>query len=173
MVDIARFDAIHQSVYQAAMASIQLMEHYCHQTVLEVLNYDARSVSINWPRIREAVAETMAAELMPLGFFFFAQREATKEGYSIPTHPEKYLAIGHGKTTYGYGLVSAMPDELVQCWMGLTGAHAKGHLQKHKNVYDTAVNGGKKIGNTRSPQQIAGDYIPASDDGDDEVDIFS
>ena len=49
--------------------------------------------------------------------------------------------------------------------MKQTGAQAKGHLQKHKDVYDTAVNGGKIVTGARSPQQIAGDYMPDPDDG--------
>lgn len=164
MVDITRFDAIHMAIYQQALADIQTGTYYCQPIVLDALNYSPASVTINWARIRDAIHETLDEEMLPLGFFFFAQKLAQKEGYAIATHPEKYLAIGHGKQTWGYGLVRSMPDELVECWMRLTGAQAKGHMQKHKDVYDAAVNGGKALGSTRSPQQIAGDYIPDADD---------
>lgn len=163
MVDLTRFDAIHTAVYQQALVDIQAGDYYCQDIVLDALNYSPTSVTINWSRIKDAVAETLGEELMPLAFFFFMPKLAMKEGYTIATHPEKFLAIGQSKQTRGYGLVRAMPTELVECWAKQTGALAKGHLNKHKAVFDSAVNGGKTL-TTRSPQQIAGDYIPPTEE---------
>lgn len=171
MVDISRFDVIHDTLYQHALADIQSTGTYCHQIVLTTAGYSPSSVHVNWGSIRDAIFDTVGAEMIPLALLYFMPKEAKRHGYAIATHPEKFIAIGHGKQTWGYGLVSSLPDALVEFWTKQTGAQAKGHLQKHKEVYDTALNGGKLLGNVRSPEQIAGDYIPVSDD-DDDGDVF-
>ena len=86
---------------------------YFHkQEVLEQLSFEAVAEAIRWDYISEFIRDDLSEEIVPLAQAFWTGTKADKAAKRKITpelrkkNPGAYLAMGHGKRTAGYALVS-------------------------------------------------------------------
>ena len=108
----ARLCPIHQAVLQTTLDELHTHGYFHKQEVLEQLSFDAVAEAIRWDYISEFIRDDLSEEIVPLAQAFWTGTKADKAAKRKITpelrkkNPGAYLAMGHGKRTAGYALVS-------------------------------------------------------------------
>ena len=103
---------IHQAVLEATLDELHNNGYFHKQQVLEQLSFEAMAVAIRWDYIAEFIRDDLSEEIVPLAEPFWTGTAADKAAKRTITpelrkkNPGAYLAMGHGKKTAGYALVS-------------------------------------------------------------------
>jgi hypothetical protein len=98
---------VHKAVQAQCIKELIEKQYFSKPEILAALNFEAMSESIRWDYITGFIAQDSGAELVPLAERFFKaangqKRLTTQERIHSP---EKCIASGHGKKTYGYASV--------------------------------------------------------------------
>jgi len=108
----ARLCPIHQAVLEATLDELHSHGYFHKQEVLEQLSFEAVAEAIRWDYISEFIRDDLSEEIVPLAQAFWTGTKADKAAKRKITpelrkkNPGAYLAMGHGKRTAGYALVS-------------------------------------------------------------------
>ena len=108
----ARVCPIHQAVLQSACDELHKHGYFSKDEVLEGLGFGAVAEAIRWDYIAEFIRDEEDEEIVPLAQAFWTGTKADKAAKRQITpelrkkNPGAYLAMGHGKRTAGYALVS-------------------------------------------------------------------
>lgn len=93
---------IHTAVLAKSKESLVERGFFSKAEIVEVLQFGAIDDSIRWDYIADFIREEDGTELIPMAERFFKR--------SSPEHrrasPEKFMAMGHGKKTAGYALLT-------------------------------------------------------------------
>lgn len=94
---------IHKAVLQKARDHlVEKGGWFSKEEIIEELLFGAIEDAIRWDYIADFIREEDGVELIPMAERFFKR---SKSEYRINS-PEKFMAMGHGKKTAGYALLS-------------------------------------------------------------------
>jgi hypothetical protein len=142
----------------AALPMIAKDGCFSHAAVIKELNVSAQvGEAVAWDKVRGGLMILTGHELMPVvDLYFRPTKKALKANWTPATHPEKYLAIGHGKKTAGAILVASAPVEMAHRWLTkVLPAYLKGIALKQKRVFEELESLNKLPPQAQTPLQIA------------------
>jgi hypothetical protein len=143
--EVARSCPIHTAVADKAAAALADKGVFSKDAIIDTLNFGAIIDSIRWDYIREFIEEDQKCDLVPLAQTYFKRHPKVEER----VNPERFLAMGHGKKTFGYAAVVPQNDHLVIARIEQRKAVANG-VGRAFNEYVERLNA-KRIENQISP----------------------
>jgi len=99
--DDARKCPVHTAVLEEANNQLAEYGYFAKSDVVKDVGMIVMTDSIRWDYLAEFIKEDGKCELIPL-----AQRFWKMKADERVAHPEQAIAMGHGKKTMGYALVS-------------------------------------------------------------------
>jgi hypothetical protein len=93
---------IHAAVLQKARDDLAEKGYFSKADIIERLQFGAIDDSIRWDYIADFIREEDGTELIPMAERFFKRSNPVHRA----TSPEKFMAMGHGKKTAGYALLT-------------------------------------------------------------------
>lgn len=145
--------------FEKALPHIAAKGQYRHSDIVKELNVSkVVGDAIAWDKVRRGLSILIKHELMPVCDVFFPPltRKFIKKGWTHATHPEKFLAIGHGKKTGGAVMVVKAPVEMSHRWLSkVIPAYLRGLAEKQKRVFEEMVNHNLLPNDAQTPMQIA------------------
>ena len=105
----ARSCKVHKAVYDAAVTRLQSHGAFSRKEVLADTDYEGVADSVRWDYIVEFICADYGIEMVSLSDNYFKRHRRLEE----QVNPAKYLALGHGKKTAGYGIVTMAHAHLV------------------------------------------------------------
>lgn len=104
---------VHQAVMDTASDELAQHGYFSKVDVLDSLSFGAMEDAIRWDYLREFLEADYGIELIPLSKKFFngemvrlpGNSNRTRVHYDPVKDPEKCIAMGNGKKTYGYASV--------------------------------------------------------------------
>jgi len=132
---IAQKCPIHQAVKDTAIDLIMEKSFFSKEEILEKTNFKAVESAIRWDYVREFIENDEKVELIPLTERFFKWRlTKTERDSGIPSNkneainkvPEKFIAGGNGRRTFGYLMADSTYPSITIAKMATRRSHRNG-----------------------------------------------
>jgi len=100
---------VHTAIREEASKLLSEKGTFSKSEVITITCMKSVADAVRWDYIRELIEEDQGCELIPLASSFFNRHTASDE----QKHPERYMAMGHGKKTAGYAAVTLQNEHFV------------------------------------------------------------